>query len=265
MAIQFYATFAADDVRPYIPEGIAVLLPASSFARFCSKKTGALKPGNLPPQVTRRAADSGGYVATKKFGDYQYSQEQYTDWLFTFNPQWAAMRDYCCEPDIATDSNLMVIRQARTTENAYATWGEYKDTPFAWVPTVQGWEPADYVRHAAELKPLITEMASHYGKDSEFRVGIGSLCQREKTTLIQDVVRAVQEVLPDYPLHLWGVKGAVLREKSPLLARVVSVDSAAWTWAANTNRRGTGLSKREYAINIQLPEYVRKFYAGITK
>src|SRR5882724_4482501 len=96
MAIQFYATFAADDVRPYIPEGIAVLLPASSFARFCSKKTGALKPGNLPPQVTRRAADSGGYVATKKFGDYQYSQEQYTDWLFTFNPQWAAMRDYCC-------------------------------------------------------------------------------------------------------------------------------------------------------------------------
>ncbi len=263
MPVTFYATFAVDDVRPYIPAGISVLLPASSYARFRRKRDNAIRPAKLPDHVTERAADCGGYVATKVWGDYRYTDDEYVTWLHSFRPQWAAMMDYCCEPDIAGDAAAIAHRQARTTENAYRMWEKYKSEPFVWVPTVQGWNPDDYTRHAAELKPLVEQMAQVYGDKSHFRVGVGTLCQRDDVHLIRKVVKAVREVLPESPLHLWGVKGQALRGTEAIPPNIVSVDSAAWTWAANTNRKGSGMTKREYALTVQLPEYVRRFNKGV--
>jgi hypothetical protein len=36
--------------------------------------------------------------------------------------------------------------------------GTYPDVHWAWVPTIQGWQIDVYVRHAAELAPLIAEL-----------------------------------------------------------------------------------------------------------
>ncbi len=256
--ITFYATFCATDVRDYIPRGTSVLLPASSYARF-RRRDGSIRPAKLPEHITDRAADCGGYVATKIWGDYRYTAEQYVEWLDSFSPRWAAMMDYCCEPDIATNADAIRSRQDRTTANAYSMWQNYKSEPWAWVPTIQGWNPDDYTRHATELAPLIDEMATYYGKDSAFRVGVGTLCQRADIAMIRSVVKAVRRVLPTQPLHLWGVKGDALGGTDVLPGNIASVDSAAWTWAANTNRRGTGMTCREYALTVQLPAYTERF------
>lgn len=136
--------------------------------------------------------------------------------------------------------------------------------PWLWVPTIQGWEVADYVRHATEMKPLIETMAAHYG-DRGFRVGIGTLCARASTRMIQAVVLAVQRVLGPVPLHLWGVKLAVLKARVQL-PQVVSVDSAAWYpgglgrdgLEARAEKEQLGLTQREHALQVALPRYLEK-------
>lgn len=65
---------------------------------------------------------------------------------------------FCCEQDIATDKAEVMLRQDKTTDMAYHFWEEYRDCPWAWVPTIQGWNVDDYIRHANELKPLVYEM-----------------------------------------------------------------------------------------------------------
>jgi hypothetical protein len=252
--ITFYATISAGDERPYMP-AVPVMLPASSWSRF------NLRAPRLPAHVVERAADSGGFVATFKWGDYRYSPAQYVDWLCTFDPSWAATMDYCCEPEIADNEGVVRERQERTTEMAWRFWRDYRDTPWAWVPTVQGWEVADYRRHAAELRPLAREMSAHYGDGGgAFRVGIGTLCRRADAEMVQRVVAAVADELPDVPLHLWGVKLSVLRSPRGL-RNVASVDSAAWNAQFGQGiekRRASGLTEREWYYHVALPEYLAK-------
>jgi hypothetical protein len=258
--LTFYATISAGDERPYMP-AVPVLLPASSWARF------NMRAPRLPAHVTERAADSGGFVATFRWGDYRYTPEQYVDWLSTFGPQWAATMDYCCEPEIAGNEGIVRERQERTTEMARHFWREFRDAPWAWVPTVQGWEVADYRRHAVQLRPLIGEMAQRYGEGSAFRVGIGTLCRRASAAMVQHVVHAINEELPGVPLHLWGVKLTVLRSRLAL-TNVASVDSAAWhgRFAYGTRRWvECGMTERQYSYLVALPAYLAKVQAALER
>lgn len=256
--ITFYATICAGDERDYMPD-VPVMLPASSWARF------GLPAPRLPDHVGERAADCGGFVATLRWGGYRYSPAQYVDWLYTFSPSWAATMDYCCEPEVAGRAGIGHERQEATTEMAWRFWRDYGDVPWAWVPTVQGWEVADYRRHAREMVPLIREMARRC--DERFRVGIGTLCRRASVTMILRVIDAVSGELPGVPLHLWGVKLAVLRAPR-LLHNVVSIDSAAWNACFGKGieeRRRSGLSEREYYYRVALPTYLRKVEEALAR
>jgi hypothetical protein len=249
---------------------VAYLLPASSWARGGVP----LPPVKIPPHIHHVAADSGGFVATKIWGDYRYNLTQYANWLSTFNPDWAAMMDYCCEPEI-TGQNDGIIRQRqdRTTANAWEAWWRYQDVEWAWVPTIQGWNVQDYIHHANELKPLIYAMRRHYRQigNPYFRVGIGTLCNRANSEMIQQVVKAVRWTLGDVPLHLWGVK---LKAVHPKLAAqgVVSVDSAAYDpggfgrdgIAARDEQRAMGMKQREWVFSIALPRYIQKFESRLS-
>lgn len=263
--IDFYATIAYGQTRHYMPTDVHWLLPASSWARakLC-------KP-SIPMGLTT-AADSGGFVATKIWGDYRYTPQQYVDWLDKFNPAWAATMDYCCEQEI-TGKNDGVVRerQQRTTDMAYLFWQDYRDTTWAWTPTIQGWEVADYQHHAQQMKPLLDQMKTHYADlGKSFRVGIGTLCNRASTQMILRVINAVSEILPGYLFHLWGVKLAVLKS-SIYLPHVVSVDSAAWhpgglkrtSSEANSERAKLGMSQMEHALKVALPRYVGKVHAAM--
>jgi hypothetical protein len=60
-------------------------------------------------------------------------------------------------------------------------------------------------------------------------VCLGSLCRRNAANEIRAIVRAVAAVLPDLPLHLFGIKLGVLRQAGRLPDAVASLDSAAWS------------------------------------
>jgi hypothetical protein len=191
--MRFYATMSYGQARDFIPN-VPYLLPASSWAG-----KGLPKP-RIPAHVTHVAADSGGFVATFKWGDYRYTPDEYVGWLNSFNPAWAATMDYCCEKEIAENAGVVRQRQQRTSEMAWQLWNTYRRSAWAWVPTVQGWEVEDYIRHARELRPLIAEMQHEQGP--EFRVGIGTLCARASAAMVQKVAHAVAAELPGVPLHL---------------------------------------------------------------
>jgi hypothetical protein len=263
--IDFYYTLAADRVKPELmPRDLCYLLPASSWSRV------KMRPPGL--EGFRLAADCGGFVATKKWGDYRYTPAQYVDWLFTFNPEWAATMDYCCEDEITEGKPGVVrFRQQRTTAMAYRFWDQYRFAPWAWVPTIQGWNVEDYQEHAAEMRPLILEMQAFYEAmgNPHFRVGIGTLCARAKNDMIFKVVHAVRDVLKGVKFHLWGVKLRAL-QTSTLLPDVMSVDSAAWAYTtmASRHRRiehqaSLGMKQREYDHKIMLPDYRAKVEKAI--
>src|SRR5690348_16955833 len=174
----FYATFDVDSLCSYIPEQTSILLPASSWSRK------GMKRPSIPAHIVDVAADSGGFVASRIWGEYRYSLDQYVTWLRSFRPRWAATMDYCCEPEL---QQITEDRQAKTTTNAREAWSRYRGEVWSWVPTIQGWTPDDYRRHASELKPLIDEMRAYYlarPGPSCWRVGIGTLCHRNDVTAI---------------------------------------------------------------------------------
>lgn len=263
--MNFYATISYGEIRDYMPD-VSYLLPASSWARG-QHKTGKLPPVKLPAHLTKSiAADCGGFVASRKWGEYRYSPAQYVEWLHSFNPEWAATMDYCCEPPLTgNDRREIQKRQTKTTIMAHLFWHEYREAKWMWTPTIQGWEVADYIEHAQELKPLIDEMKRHYvGRD--FRVGIGTLCARASIAMIQGVVMGVRSVLPTVKFHLWGVKMNLFKSLT-LLPDIASVDSAAWnsSFASNLEneraiRKQHGLTKQRYYFEIALPQYLEKLH-----
>jgi hypothetical protein len=262
MSFEFYYTVSGDDIREYMPD-VPVLLPASSFVEQRRNGEYYLRKPNLPEHIHQRAADCGGFVASFKWGGvYRYSPEQYIDWLHTWKPQWSAMMDFCCEDEITNGRpGIVRDRQQATTGMAYRFWDDYRDAPWVWVPTIQGWYVKDYRRHAREMKPLIDEMRAHYGPASVFRVGIGTLCKRASAEMIRQVVSAVVAELGDVPLHLWGIKLGYLQSGEAMPSQIVSVDSAAWN-----DRRGrgieayrhSGLTQRKHAWTIAQPVYEQK-------
>ena len=257
----FYATFDVDSLCSYIPEDIAILLPASSFARKNFPRPA------LPAHIQKRGADSGGFVASRVWGDYRYSLDTYVSWLRLWSPQWAATMDYCCEPELSV---VTQERQRRTTQNAWTAWSVYSSVPWAWVPTVQGWLPEDYRRHAVELKPLLEEMRYAYAANPAWRVGVGTLCRRDDVVMVQAILDAVRSVLPGFPLHLWGIKLDALRSVN--LAQVISTDSAAWHGKfaheiehIRLQAAQAQMSIRRYSITVKLPRYLEKVVAAVAE
>lgn len=264
--ITFYATIAAGDERPSLMPKCAYLYPASSYSlpRF------KMRAPIVPDTCTEVAADCGGFVAMHRWGgEYQYTAAEYVEWLHKFpRLDWAATMDWCCEPAIADSQSAIEERQRKTTDAAWEFFTRYRECPWAWVPTIQGWHVEDYVRHARSVAPLVEMMRGYYGHNPAWRVGIGTLCQRADARMIREVAQAVAEELPGVPLHLWGVKLAALKAREALPETVVSVDSAAWNSRFGSGCEafhGSGMTQREYGYRVALPEYLAKFNRAISR
>ena len=103
---------------------------------------------------------------------------------------------------------------------------------WCWCPVLQGQAVEDYLRHAVDVAGWVYELRDVYaarGQVGAFRVCLGSLCRRNAANKIRAIVRAVAAVLPDLPLHLFGVKLGLLRQAGRLSDAVASLDSAAWS------------------------------------
>jgi len=262
-------TIDSDSVRSWMP-AVPLVLPVSSWVRKARRDPssgqvlGTIPVPRLPAHLaqTDLAADGGGFVAMRRWnGRYPFTLIQFVDWLRGWQPAWAAMLDECVERAIAPSLIEIKRRQDATTDRAYATWQQYWTEPWCWVPTVQGWTVADYVRHARKLRPLIDEQITHYGSKRPYRVGVGTLCGRTRQREIVAIVEAVAYELPDVPLHLWGVKLATFRGRFALPSTVVSADTAAWNGRFGRGieaYRRSGLPQRRYAYDVALPAYREK-------
>lgn len=281
--LKFYPTISQGEIGKYSLIETA-LLPVSSWAGYALRNQqrkglpteyviGPIPVPKIPACMTDIAADCGGFVATFKWGGvYRYTPAQYVEWLDAVNPTWAAMMDACCEDEITSGKQGVVQeRQQFTTDMAYHLWEQYKEKPWVWVPTLQGWQVSDYIRHAGEMQALIHEMQCFYdtrGQGHIFRVGIGTLCRRASAEMIRDVVTAIASLFPTTLLHLWGVKLGLFKSPIALPEQVVSVDSAAWNGMFGQGRnlwKETPYSQREWCFKIQLPLYEAKVHYALSQ
>jgi hypothetical protein len=120
-----------------------------------------------------------------------------------------------CE-DVMLEKTGLTIRehQERAVQNYLDLRGR---GPF--IPVLQGWSVADYLRCA--------DLYEEAGVDlyAEALVGVGSVCRRQDTSEIGEVMRALQPLR----LHGFGVKIDGVARYGHLLE---SSDSMAWSSAA---------------------------------
>lgn len=177
--------------------------------------------------------DSGAFTELLEHGHYRASVKFYAQevmrWVALCGPRLAAAvsQDFMCEPIILQKTGLTVLQHQRATIRRYdellcLTSGVYV------MPVLQGYEPADYVRHL--------EM---YGDRLPIRayVGVGSICKRN-TDVVQviGILRRIRDQRPDLHLHGFGLKTVALSERA-VWNRLYSADSMAWSYAARREGR----------------------------
>lgn len=179
------------------------------------------------------ALDSGGFVAMRRYnGKYRFTADEYATLAADLAPAWWAQMDYCCEPELASDSAAvahridLTVAGLHTCQAAALTAGAPPP-----LPVLQGWKPADYTSGPAWDPSFVWPAL----------VGVGSVCRRpiEGPTGILAVVAALHEKLPPHvQLHLFGVKsGAAAACLARFPGRLASVDSMAWNLAARWDAR----------------------------
>lgn len=173
----------------------------------------------LPVARTGWALDSGGFTELGTYGRWRTTVNEYVEAVERYRQQigrleWAAPMDWMCEPHMIDKTGLSVREHQERTVASYL---ELRDRgPF--IPVLQGWTQADYERCA--------HLYSEAGVDlvAQPLVGLGTVCRREATDEIVDLVRCLSE--HGLRLHGFGMKKGGLRNVGPLLA---SADSMAWS------------------------------------
>ena len=187
----------------------------------------------LPRAEVPWALDSGAFTELATHGGWHHgpTPEQYAARVRRYqreigNLLWAAPQDWMCEPHILTKTGLSVVEhQRRTAANFYVLRRLAPDLPF--IPVVQGWTAADYIRCVALYREAGVDLTS------EHLVGVGSICRRQGSAEVETILRALHAA-GITRLHGFGVKLVGLRRCGHLLA---SADSLAWSFSARRSPR----------------------------
>lgn len=186
-----------------------------SHRRLAPRKT-------LPTARCEWALDSGGFTELSMFGQWRTTPGEYVTAVRRYRDQigrlaWASPQDWMCEPWITEKTGLTVAEhQSRTVDNYVALRALAPDLPF--VPVLQGWALADYLRHADCYADAGVDLAA------ERTVGVGSVCRRQHTEQIAHILHSLAEL--GLRLHGFGLKTAGLRASAHHL---VSADSMSWS------------------------------------
>jgi hypothetical protein len=182
--------------------------------------------------------DSGGFTELQQHGRWRIDARTYANEIARYVAEvghldWAAPQDWMCEPAIIhggtfkgvtfTGTHLTVgEHQRRTVEN----YVELLGTGAPVIPVLQGFTITDYERCA----DLYEAEGVHLAQLPV--VGLGSVCRRENTNEIGQVVWAMSE--RGIRCHGFGCKEGAVRRYGDMLA---SADSLAWSLGGR--RRGT--------------------------
>jgi hypothetical protein len=179
------------------------------------------------------ALDSAGFVVMSKWGgQYPWSIQQYVELAGLWGWTWWASMDFCCEPAIAKDDDEVRRRVLDTALylTAINLQVQIWKVEYPWLqypmPILQGWKPRHY------LESLELTHNSMGGLPS--MVGLGSVCGRplHGPDGFEAILEALdKEMPPGTQLHLFGVKGAILKRFRGH-PRIGSMDSIAWDFRA---------------------------------
>ncbi len=208
----------------------------------------------MPKAIAPWALDSGGFSELAMYGGWKTSESEYVDDIQRFQSigmmQWCAPQDWMCEPVMLEKTGLSILEhQARTITSVLSL--RSKGMPV--IPVLQGWELADYHRHLAQYRSVGIVL------ESEPLVGIGSVCRRQSTEEIGEIVSSLQGIR----LHGFGVKTKGLGKYGQYLH---SADSMSWSYAARRAEPMAGCTTHINCANC-LPyakEWRRKLLSTIS-
>lgn len=196
---------------------------------------------HVPVASTDWALDSGGFTELQRFGAWTVTPDEYAARVRRYrdetgNLMWAAPQDWMCEPIIINGGHAGPItfagthlsvaeHQRRTVDNLIHLRTIAPD--LSWVPVIQGFTRDEYL--------ACVDLYDRYGIDltAEPLVGLGSVCRRQNTSEIHEVIRAVRSAGLTR-LHGFGCKSGGLERYGHLLT---SADSLAWSMRARKAAR----------------------------
>jgi hypothetical protein len=179
----------------------------------------------LPRAHCQWALDSGAFSEIAIHGEYRTTPRQYATAVARYrdeigNLDWAAPQDHMCEPSVLARSNIAgTVTEAQdwTVRNVLTLRSLDPDLPI--IPVLQGQTLADYRRHVDAYNRAGLDLAG------AALVGLGSVCRRQATTEIAELVAAL--AADGLRLHGFGVKTSGLARYGWCLA---SADSLAWSY-----------------------------------
>ena len=182
---------------------------------------------SFPFATDRWALDSGGFTELAKYGKWTTHPKRYVIDVRRYRDEigrmdWAAPQDWMCEPFMVAKTGLSVREHQRRTLDNYLELRTL-DASLPFIPVLQGWTRDDYLRHVDDYQ------AAGIDLDAEGRVGLGSVCRRQSTDEIGEIVAS----LDGLRLHGFGVKGDGIRRYGWMLA---SADSMAWSYSGRQVR-----------------------------
>jgi hypothetical protein len=208
--------------------------PAADFPLFVSHRRLARRK-TLHPSTRGWALDSGGFTELSTYGEWRTTPQEYVRAVGRYDREigkleWAAPQDWMCEDAIIHGGNgfpgthLSVgEHQRRTVENFLLLrdlWPAESDAECPFMPVLQGQSLAGYQRCEALYGAAGIRLEDYPV------VGLGSVCRRQHTQEIAEIVRAFS---PRLALHGFGVKTKGLQIAGHLLE---SADSLAWSYDA---------------------------------
>jgi hypothetical protein len=179
----------------------------------------------LPVARGKWALDSGGFTELSMHGRWATTLPEYVDAVHRYRDEiggllWAAPMDWMCEPWMLENTGLTVREhQERTVANYRELRAAAPDLPF--VPVLQGYAPDDYLACVDLYRDAGVDLL-----DGRL-VGLGSVCRRQGTGEITDVVSELADL--GLRLHGFGMK---TRGLAQIGHRMASADSMAWSFEA---------------------------------
>lgn len=177
----------------------------------------------LPRAIGPWALDSGAFSEVALRGDFDTTPVEYIAAVRRYrdeigNLRWAAQQDHMCEPFVLARSRLAsTVEQAQQWTVANLLTLRTLDPTLPIIPALQGQTRDDYLRHVDQYEQAGIDLTA------EQLVGLGSVCRRQHTAEIGEVVAALDGI----SLHGFGVKQDGLDRYGWMLA---SADSLAWSY-----------------------------------
>jgi hypothetical protein len=176
--------------------------------------------------------DSSGFMMLSLNGSWTISPEQYVADVLRYGDElgpavWVAPQDWMCEPWIVAKTGLTVREHQRRTITNFIElcrlWREQTDAPCPFIPVLQGWTTEDYRICLRMYADASVDLHAYKV------VGLGSVCRRQDTDEIEEIVDTILADAPGLRLHGFGIKEDGIKRVG---GRITSSDSQAPLYGA---------------------------------